>query len=72
MPGWKYEALVAVHELVELLLCHDRKITMSEIDKFDLAYEKNRPAGDTSEPGNDPKSPYYEEHQFATKIEKIV
>lgn len=72
MPRWKYEALVAVHELTEMLLCHDRKISMESIDKFDIEYDKNRPKDDTSEPGDDIKAPYYREHQFATKVEKML
>lgn len=72
MPGWKYEALVTIHELVEMFLCDDRKITMAEIDDFDLKYNKNRQRGDISEPGDDPRAPYHQEHQFATKIERML
>ncbi|MFA6475944.1 MAG: hypothetical protein WCV68_00860 [Candidatus Paceibacterota bacterium] len=72
LPSWKYEALVAIHELVEMVLCDDRKITNKSIDEFDIEYNKHRPEDDASEPGDDPQAPYYKEHQFATKIEKMM
>lgn len=70
MGNWKYEALVAVHELMEVLLCKDRKITQKEVDDFDKKFESKRKKGNEDEPGNDPDAPYYEEHQFASMIEE--
>ncbi len=73
MGNWKYELLIAVHELVESALCKDRGISDASIDAFDMAYEENRDSADIhSEPGNDPNAPYYHEHQFATKIERLL
>lgn len=64
--------LVAFHELAEVLLCKDRKISQKSVDKFDIEFEKNRKEGNTDEPGNSKKAPYYNEHQFATKVEKML
>src|SRR5579862_3622522 len=69
--NWKYEALVALNELVEVLLCKERGISEPDIKAFDEAYEANRPAGDyDSEPGDDPLAPYGKEHRFAENLER--
>jgi len=73
MNNWKYEFLVALHELVESALCHDRGITDQMIDEFDFAFEKCRESGEgESEPGNQPDAPYFKEHKFATQIEQMM
>ena len=59
------EFLVALHELVEAYLCQKRGISAEEVDKFDLA-------SSADEPGDDPLAPYYQEHQFAMLIERLV
>ena len=33
---------VAVHEVVEVLLCRSRGITQKQVDRFDMAWEKSR------------------------------
>jgi hypothetical protein len=71
MPIPDFVTLVQVHELIEAWLCFRRGITQEQVDAFDIEYERNRPEGDESEPGDDPKAPYFREHQFATKIEKL-
>ena len=70
--GDKAAALVAVHELVEVLLCEDRGITQIAVDKFDVEFEDERKPGNTDEPGDDPKAPYRKEHFFATNIERLL
>lgn len=72
MQNWRYEMLVAIHELVEKSLCKARGICDSEITAFDKQYEKQRRRGISDEPGDDPSAPYHREHRFATKIEKLV
>jgi hypothetical protein len=73
MNNWKYEFLVAVHELIEAALCQDRGITDDAIDAFDLAFEEKRLLDpNIGEPGDREEAPYYKEHQFATKIEKML
>jgi hypothetical protein len=65
-----YAFLVSLHEMVEMYLCWKRKISQSSVDSFDMAYKEKRIDGDFSEPGDDPSAPYFNEHQFATKVEK--
>lgn len=72
MGNWRYEMLVAVHELVEVLICKHRGVSQKSVDKFDKAFEANRKPGDESEPGDDPKAPYRREHFFATNIESLL
>ena len=75
MKNWKYELLVAVHELVEQNLCLDRGIDEKDISRFDIRFEKARAKGkhsEDAEPGDDPKAPYRKEHFTATNIERIL
>ncbi len=72
MNNWKYELLVAVHEIIEVALCKDRGITTEVVDSFDIEFEKSRQNGNTDEPGDDPDAPYRKEHFFATSIERLV
>lgn len=65
--------LIAIHELVEHLLCKQRGVTNEQIDTFDFEYEKNREEDDdTSEPGDDPDCPYRDEHRFAMIMEQMM
>lgn len=66
LGDWRMEALVAIHELIEALGCRESGITTEQVDEFD----KNWPDGLADEPGDDPKAPYFLQHQFATSIEK--
>lgn len=70
MGDWRKEMAVAYHELREYLLCKHLGISQESVDSFDIEYEKNRKEGDTSEPGDDPKAPYYIPHQYATHDER--
>lgn len=70
--GDKYALLVAIHELVEVLLCEERGITCELVDAFDKKFEEYRHPDDDSEPGDDPQAPYRREHLFATGIEKLM
>ena len=72
MDNWRYEMLVAFHELAECLICKHRAINQSLVDSFDMLYEKEREPDDVSEPGDDPMAPYYKEHQFATCVERLL
>jgi len=72
LGDWKKEALVAVHELIEVLLCGARGITQEQVDQFDQKFEASRQAGNVDEPGDDPKAPYRKEHFFATNIERLL
>lgn len=70
LNDWRHEMLVAVHELYEAVLCEHAGITQEMVDKFDMDYEANRPSGDTSEPGDDPRAPYRMPHYRATNVER--
>jgi hypothetical protein len=72
MSDPRYELLVAVHELVEKILCDHRGVKQEAVDEFDRNYERNRLEGDESEPGDHPDAPYRTEHCFATGIERLL
>jgi hypothetical protein len=63
---WKKEALVAVHELVEVFLCQEKNITQEMVDKFDMNFDGE------GEPGDAPNSPYRHQHGFATAVERML
>ncbi len=72
MIDWRYEILVAVHELVEWALTRQRGIREEDISAFDVEYESLRESGlVTGEPGDNPKAPYKREHFFATNLERL-
>jgi hypothetical protein len=71
-----YEALLAMHELSEALLCEKRGIKEKDVTIWDGTFEKAREDypeifGDT-EPGDHPKAPYNKEHMFASRLEHSV
>jgi hypothetical protein len=73
LPDWRYEALVAVHEIVELLLAKHRAISEEAISAFDVEFERDREHGKVlGEPGDDPRAPYKREHFFATNVERLL
>jgi len=72
MGDWRLECLIALHELVEVLLCKEAGITQEQVDKFDMDFEANRKPGDLFEPGYADDAPYRTQHLIAEGIEKIV
>ena len=73
MDNPDYEFLISIHEQIEHYLIQKRGLPISEIDAFDIMFEKEREAGlhtIDEEPGFDPRSPYLDEHAFATLIER--
>lgn len=73
LSDWRRELLVAVHELVEVLTCKNDGVSQEVVDRFDMEYEKKRNPDDIeSEPGDDPKAPYVDQHCLATGIERIL
>jgi hypothetical protein len=72
LPSWKMEALIAVHELVECMLCKSDGIDQVTVDKFDMEFEKDRAVGNEDEPGDDPHAPYHGQHCFATGVERLL
>lgn len=72
LGDWRYNFLVAFHELLELAWCSWKGVKQSEVDAFDMAYEANRKPDDLSEPGDDPLAPYRDGHQLATHAERFA
>lgn len=64
-----YEFLIILHEIIEEYLCTKRGIKETDIQAFDQKFSEE---GGEGEPGDDKRAPYYKEHQFATKIEKLM
>jgi hypothetical protein len=58
--------LIAVHELIEVILCEDRGITHEAIDAWDKSHL------DSDEPGELPGASYHHEHVFAENIERLL
>lgn len=58
---WRVNAVVAIHELVEALLCFDRSVSQEEVDRWDTIE-----AVELDEPGESPFAPYAREHRAAT------
>jgi len=67
MSSTKREQLVAVHELVEALLCLNDGITQEEVDAFDISYRDL-----AGEQGDAPNAPYREQHCLATGVERVL
>lgn len=65
-----HEFLVVLHEFIEWYLIEQEGITIDEIDKFDIEFEKKRKKGNRDEPGDSKDAPYHKQHRFATMIEQ--
>jgi hypothetical protein len=65
---WRSNMAVAVHELIESILCQQAGIDEHSIDQFDFSFQPTNHL----EPGLDPKAPYHIQHMFATMIELRV
>lgn len=84
----RLEMLVAVHELIEVLLCQRNGVTQEQVDKFDMQFEEDRKRkielcvqnadaesgalAEIAEPGDDALAPYRTEHCFATAVERML
>jgi hypothetical protein len=68
----KYELLVMIHEFIEVLLTKYHGVEEETISKFDIRFERDRKEGNVDEPGDDPNSPYKEEHCIATSVERLM
>lgn len=66
MTDKRHELLVAIHELVEVVLCEQRGITQAQVDQFDMDHLES------DDPGSLTDAPYRKEHEFATAIEMLV
>jgi hypothetical protein len=66
---WRKEACLAIHELVEALICKHLGVTDKQVDEFDREWKEN---GNYDEQGEDPKAPYYAAHQAAMVVERLL
>ena len=60
-----YQQAVALHELVEALLCNAAGVTQEAVDAFDMG-----PGADLDEPGFDLAAPYHVQHCWADVVER--
>lgn len=60
---------VALHEIVEAHLCKSMGITEESVNEFDIAFEGRGCDNIFKEPGDDPDSPYYQQHKSALIME---
>lgn len=72
LSDWRRESLIAVHELVEVLMCKHDGISTQVVDDFDKAFEAARAPGNEDEPGDSPAAPYVRQHCVATGVERIL
>lgn len=71
LSDWRREMLIAVHELVEVLICKHDGVTQEQVDQFD-AKVFNYAEHPDEEPGDDPGSPYKKQHCIATGVERVL
>ena len=62
--NWKYDFLVALHELLEMGFTKSNGVDWAEIDKFDISHPE------LDDPGWCPKAPYHKEHVAAEALER--
>jgi hypothetical protein len=67
LGSWRYELLVAVHELIEAFLCMHDEVAEESVTQFDKLFVVR-----DSEPGDSPNAPYQKQHCLATGIERIL
>jgi len=73
MMDWRYEVLVAVHEIVEMALTRHRGIAEQDITEFDIKFEQDKEKGLIGgEAGDNVNAPYRKEHFFATNLERLL
>ena len=75
LNDWRYEVLIAVHELCEWALVKYACIDEKDITKFDQMFEEERSQGlhdKYAEAGDDPRAPYRKQHFIATTIERML
>jgi hypothetical protein len=68
MEDWRYEAMCAMHELLEMILTKAQGVDWKDIDNFDMTGEGK----DMDDPGISPKAPYHTQHLAAMRLEKDI
>lgn len=75
LSNWRLSMLVAVHELIEALVCKSDRIRENEVTEFDKKFEEERKLGlhgEDDEPGDASDAPYRQAHSLAMAIERIL
>jgi hypothetical protein len=72
LGNWRYNFLVAFHELLEMAWCKWHGISEAAVTFHDIEFERNRKPGDLSEPGDHPLAPYRMGHRYATVAERLA
>ncbi len=70
MSDWRMETILAIHEVVEAIMCKHTGVTQQAVDVFDQKYYETHT--DDCNAGDDPAAPYKKEHTYATAIERIL
>lgn len=66
---WRYAALVSLHEMIEVILTRHAGIDEKDITAYDREFFAHSRKG---EPGDAHDSPYREQHQTASAIERVM
>lgn len=66
LGNWYYEALIALHELVEAMMCAANGVSQEDVDNFDTNFKGK------GEPGDDPSAPYHKQHMIANVVERLI
>jgi hypothetical protein len=72
MKDNKFELLVAIHELIEVMLTENDGVAEPDIAAFDKRFEEARVEGNLDEPGDDSGAPYKKQHCIATAVERMM
>lgn len=71
MSDERFELALAVHELVEAILCRHNGVLQSTVDEYDIEFEAKNPQAKI-EAGDQSDCPYAKEHSLASAAERIV
>lgn len=64
--NFRQEFLIAIHELVEAVLCSEQGVKEQDVDEFDKSFTGPGDAGDSL------LAPYHSQHLIATAVEKYL
>lgn len=71
----KSQIAVAIHELIEQILCEEDDVTDTKVTQHDAQFESERSVGKhplAAEAGADYRSPYRDQHLTAEYVERSV
>ncbi len=63
----RHQTLVAIHELVEAVLCLHDGVTADAVDAFDMGA-----GAGLTDPGDCPDAPYHGQHLIASAVERVM